>query len=48
MKKKEIEKLKLRLRAEKAPASGVASKQPSVVPRKGLMQQPQPKRRGQI
>jgi hypothetical protein len=49
MKKKDIERLKMRLRAEKDPAAVNGSgKQPSVVPREGLAKRPQPKRRGQI
>lgn len=49
MKKKDLEKLKLKLRSEKDPATvnGLAQ-QPSVVPRQGLPKMTQPKRRGQI
>ena len=49
MKKKEIERLKLKLRAEKDPAKVNGSKeQPSVVPRQGLAKVQQPRRRGEV
>jgi hypothetical protein len=49
MKKKEIERLKLKLRAEKDPATVNGSgKQPSVVPRQGPPKVQQPRRRGEI
>lgn len=49
MKKKYIERLKLKMRAEKDPArvNGLV-KQPSVVPRQGPPKAQQPKRRGEI
>ena len=49
MKKKEIERLKLKLRAERDPAKVNGSKrQPSVVPRQGLAKVQQPRRRGEV
>jgi hypothetical protein len=49
MKKKYLEKLKLKLRAEKDPATVNGScKQPSVVPRQGPPKVQQPRRRGEI
>lgn len=49
MKKKDLERLKLRLRAEKDPATVNGSdRQPSVVPRQGLPKKQQPRRRGEI
>ena len=49
MKKKDIERLKLKLRAEKDSANvNGLGKQPSVVPRQGIPKTASPKRRGEI